>query len=672
MLSKAEAKKRLEKLRREINRYRYLYHVLDRSEISDAAHDSLKHELDELERKHPDLITPDSPSQRVAGEPLKEFKKVRHSAPMLSLNDAFSEEEFLAWEERIRKLLPRDINLDYFAEIKMDGLAVALAYRDGILVQGATRGNGQVGEDVTQNLKTIEAIPLKLSLDRLTEKQRLMARHEVEVRGEVYMSTAVFEKLNEIQEKRHQPLFANPRNAAAGSIRQLDPKITASRQLDFYAYDLVTDLGQKTHQESHELVQLLGFKQDKNNEYCRNSAAALAYYRKMEKLRPKLPYQMDGIVVNVNDPDVFRRLGVVGKAPRGAIAFKYPAEQATTVVEDVIVQVGRTGALTPVAVLKPVQVAGSTISRATLHNEDEIKRLDVRIGDTVIIQKAGDVIPDIVQVLPKLRSSQERHFHFPKKCPVCGSSVVRRKGEAAHYCTNARCFARAKERLYHFASKAAFDIDGLGPKIIDLLWDNGLIRDPSDIFQLTSDDVKPLERFAEKSAANLIEAINQARQIILARFIYGLGIRHVGEETAINLAERFGSPEKIMAAEKEELLAVPDVGEVVADSIFDFFCREENRRLIQKLLKNGVRIINPRRHSAALAGKTFILTGTLASLSRAEAKAKIRAAGGDISGSVSSKTDYVVAGFVPGSKLQKAEKLNIAVLSEEEFLRMVR
>ncbi|MDD5342271.1 MAG: NAD-dependent DNA ligase LigA, partial [Patescibacteria group bacterium] len=388
--------------------------------------------------------------------------------------------------------------------------------------------------------------------------------------------------------------------------------------------------------------------------------------------RPSLPYQMDGVVVNVNNIATFRKLGVAGKAPRGAIAFKYPAEQATTIVEDIQVQVGRTGALTPVAWLKPVQVAGSIISRATLHNEDEIRRLDVRIGDTVIIQKAGDVIPDIVEALPKLRTGHERKFHFPKKCPVCGSPVIRREGEAAYYCTNSKCFAQSKEALYHFVSKTAFDIDGLGPKIIDQLWEKGLIRDSADIYNLTKDDLQPLERFAEKSAANLVEAIAKSREITLARFIYGLGIRHVGEETAIDLAQHFGTLEKIRQANQAELQAVFEIGEVVAESVESYFKKAENVRLLEKLLKNGVKIINPKRRAATLTGKTFVLTGTLASLTRDEAKAKIREAGGDVSSSVSSETDYVVAGEEPGSKLDKAKKLGIKVLAEPEFLKMIR
>ncbi len=672
MQIKNEAKKRLEKLRAEINRHRYLYHVLDRSEISDAALDSLKHELDELERQYPDLITPDSPSQRVAGEPLKEFNKVRHTVPMLSLHDAFSEEELAAWEERALKLLPGGSALDYYAEVKMDGLAVSLRYRNGVFVRGATRGNGQVGEDVTQNLKTIEAIPLRLEINRLPEKYRARASQEIEVRGEVFMSKEVFDQLNARQKKNHELPFANPRNAAAGSIRQLDSKITAARKLDFYAYDLVTDLGQAKHADSHALLRTLGFKDNPENAPCADRSEVIRFYQRIEKKRAALPYQIDGVVVNVNTLSVFRRLGIVGKAPRGAIAFKYPAEQATTIVEDIQVQVGRTGALTPVAWLKPVRVAGSTISRATLHNEDEIGRLDVRIGDTVIIQKAGDVIPDIVKVLPALRTGRERVFHFPKTCPVCGSPVIRRAGEAAYYCTNKKCYAQSKEGLYHFVSRPAFDIDGLGPKIIDQLWERGLIRDQADIFSLAVRDLEPLERFAEKSAANLVAAVARSKKIELSRFIYALGIRHVGEETAVDLAQHFSSIDKLMNVRRDELTAIHEIGDVMADSIIEYFHQPEHRQLIKKLQANGVQIHSVKRQSRALTGKTFVLTGSLNNLTRDEAKEKIRLAGGDVSSSVSSKTDYVVAGAEPGTKLDKARKLNIAIVTEEEFLKLIR
>jgi DNA ligase (NAD+) len=453
-MNHSEARNRINKLKTEIDRYRFEYHVHDRSVISEAALDSLKHELSQLEDQYPDLVTPDSPTQRVGGVPLKEFSKVDHRAPMLSLNDVFNEDELRAWEGRITKLLPAGTKLDYFAEIKMDGLAVTLIYRGGIFTIGATRGDGRAGEDITKNLRTIEAIPLRLDLSALRGANLHQAEREVEIRGEVYMPLVAFDRLNAEQKRNHESEFANPRNAAAGSLRQLDPAITERRKLDFFAYDLVTDLGQTVHAQSHQIIEQLGVKQNRLNRYCRDIDAVMAYYYEIQKKRATLPYQIDGIVININALPIVRQLGVVGKAPRGAVAFKYPAEQATTIVEDIKIQIGRTGALTPVAWLKPVKVAGSTISRATLHNEDEISRLDVRIGDTVIIQKAGDVIPDIVAVLPKLRTGREKIFHFPTRCPDCGSPVMRRPGEVSHYCSNAECFAQKRERFYHFVSNS--------------------------------------------------------------------------------------------------------------------------------------------------------------------------------------------------------------------------
>ncbi|MDP3964588.1 MAG: NAD-dependent DNA ligase LigA, partial [bacterium] len=582
-----------------------------------------------------------------------------------------SHDEMLEWEKRVRKLLPDHARLEYYAEVKMDGLAVALVYRQGMLVVGATRGNGIIGENVTQNLRTIESIPLRLSLDRLPKKYSLLSNKEIEIRGEVFMRRDVFETLNVQQKKRGQALFANPRNAAAGSIRQLNPKITAARSLDFFAYDLVTDLGQRTHEESHAIAQALGFKSNPKNKDCSTLTEVKKYYEHVAKLRDRLPYQLDGIVVNVNDIQTYRRLGVVGKAPRGSIAYKYPAEQATTIVEDIQVQVGRTGTLTPVAHLKPVQVAGTTVSRATLHNEDEIARLDVRIGDTVIIQKAGDIIPDIIQVLPKLRTGKERNFVFPSQCPVCGSKVERRSGEAAHYCTNQNCFAQTREKLYHFVSKTAFDIDGLGPKIIDQLYEHELIRDAADLFTLTEGDVEPLEGFAEVAAKNLVTGIRRSRSISLARFVYALGIRHVGEETANDLAVEFGSIGALRSADAERLEKISDVGIVVAKSVEEYFRESANKKLIDTLLANGVKIINPPKRQNKLGGATFVLTGTLENLTRDEAKERIRLAGGDVSGSVSAKTDYVVAGDSPGSKLDTAKKLGVKVISEKELLGMI-
>lgn len=669
-MTKDQAKTRIAKLRKEIDHHRYLYHVLDRPEISDAALDSLKHELQELEDEFPDLITPDSPTQRVGGRPLDKFRKVKHETPMLSLTDAFQNQEFLDWVQRIQKLVPAE-KLDFYAEVKMDGLAVSLIYKNGLLVQGATRGDGMTGEEITQNLKTIEAIPLRIEIGRLPKASQAKAK-EVEVRGEVYMTKEALAKLNAAQKKKNSQIFANPRNAAAGSLRQLDSKITASRKLNFYAYDLVSDLGQKTHEESHSLIKLLGLPVNLHNQYCPTAEKVIEYHNKLGKLREKFSYLSDGIVVNVNNIQTFKKLGVVGKAPRGAIAFKYPAEQATTKVEEIQVQVGRTGVLTPVAHLAPVKVAGSTIARATLHNLDEIQRLGVRIGDTVIIQKAGDVIPDVVRVLERLRTGGEKKWQMPKKCPACGSAVVKKSGEVAYYCSNKKCFGQSKERLYHFVSKKAFDIDGLGPKIIDQLWESDLVKGPADIFSLNERDLGSLERFAEKSAANLIEAIQQGRKISLERFIYALGIRQVGEETAFDLARRFGTVEKLAKASLGELNKIHDIGEVVAQSIYDYFQDPRHLKLIERLIKNGV-VIESRGAARVqtLAGKTFVLTGSLSAMTRDEAKSRIRDLGGDVSSSVSQNTDFVMAGAEPGSKYDKAKKLGIKIIDEKEFLKTI-
>ncbi|MFH1366922.1 MAG: NAD-dependent DNA ligase LigA [Patescibacteria group bacterium] len=671
-MTKEQARQRIDKLKKEINRHRYLYHVLDRQEISDAALDSLKHELDLLEKQYPEFITADSPSQRVGGQVLPSFKKVKHESRMISLNDVFEESEFFDWLKRIEKLVPGE-TLDFYAEIKMDGLAMSLIYEKGLLVRGSTRGDGITGEDVTQNLRTVEAIPLRLETERLPQSLQKKALEKVEVRGEVYLRKDVFNRLNEEQKKKKENPFANPRNAAAGSIRQLDPKVMAARKLDFYAYDLVTDLGQKNHEESHRLAALMGFPVNKNDQRCKTAEDVLAFHEKVGKIRKNLPYWTDGIVVNVNKINIFKKLGVVGKAPRAAIAYKYPAEQATTLVEDIQVQVGRTGALTPVAHLKPVRVAGSTVSRATLHNLDEIKRLGVKIGDTVIIEKAGDVIPDVVKVLNGLRTGKEKEFKMPEKCPVCGSEIVKKEEEVAYYCLNKQCFAQNKERLYHFVAKPAFNIDGLGPKIIDSLLDSDLIKDAADIFTLKKEDLENLERFADKSADNLIAAIDRSRKISLARFIYSLGIRHVGEENARLLAKQFGSLKKLQEADFEKLENIHAIGTVVARSIYDFFREKSNYRLIEKILASGVKIISEEnKNQQTLKNKTFVLTGSLASLTRETAKEKIRDLGGDVSSSVSQQTDYLVSGTEPGSKYEKAKKLGVKSITEAEFLKMIK
>ncbi len=690
-----EIKKRIEKLRKVINYHRYLYHVLDRQEISDAALDSLKEELFQLEQKYPQFITPDSPTQRVGGKPLDKFEKVEHKVPMLSFNDAFSEDEVRDWLKRAEKFLGEKINCGFYCEPKIDGLAISLLYRKGYFVLGSTRGDGRIGEDVTQNLKTIHSIPLKIEripreiyskkykiederelkedkkVDRLLDNFNF-EKKELEVRGEVYVSKKDFQQLNKERIKKGLTPYANPRNLAAGSIRQLDPKVSAERDLGCLIYAVPTDLGQETHEQEHIIAKKLGFKVNPYCKFCPDLKSVFEHYQKLQKIREKLPFEIDGMVIIINDNKIFKKLGVVGKAPRGAIAYKFPAREATTIVKDIIVQVGRTGALTPVAKLKPVKIGGVTVSSATLHNADEIKRLGLKIGDTVIVQRAGDVIPDIVKVLPELRTGKEREFRMPKRCPFCGSKIIHPPGEVAYYCPNKNCFAKRRRELYHFVSKGAFDIEGLGPKIIDQLMDEGLIRDAADIFSLKEGDLVPLERFAEKSARNLIQAINKSRRISLARFIYSLGIRHVGEETAVDLANHFGSLEKLEKASLEELESIPDIGQIVAQSIYDYFHNEQNRRFIQRLIESGIEIIKPQPIKKTLKGKTFVLTGTLSSLTREEAKAKIRARGGDVSSTVSKNTDFVVCGENPGSKYEKAKKLGVKIIGEKEFLKMLK
>ena len=707
-MTKQQVKQRIEKLKKLISHHRYLYHVLDKQEISDAALDSLKHELYKLEQGYSEFITSDSPTQRVAGEPLKVFKKVEHGVPMLSTEDVFSGKELQDWEDYLKRLEPR-AEFDYFAELKIDGFAIALIYENGIFTCGATRGNGRIGEDVTQNLKTIESIPLRLEMRKgISDKKieaklkQLIEKGRIEIRGEVYMEKNAFEKFNKELEKKGEKTFANPRNLAAGSIRQLNPKLAASRPLKFLGYDILTDMGQTKHSEEHQILTVLGFKSDAGK-ICKNLSDVKDFWAEIAKKRETLLYQIDGIIINVNDNSLFQKLGVVGKSPRGMRAFKFSPKQATTRILDIKIQVGRTGAVTPVAHLEPVQVGGVTITRATLHNEDEIEKLGVRIGDTIIIERAGDVIPAVEKVLLELRTGKERKFHFPQDCPVCGTKLSRPAGEAIWRCPNPNCSARKRGNLYHFTSKKAFDIEGLGPKIIDKLLDTGLIQDPADLFTLEIGDIISLENlprspvrkkfsngvlpgFAEKSAENLIEAIQKSKKIPLARFIYALGIRHIGEETAIDLANylssvsededemkfhRFGSIDKLKNAAKEELEKIPDVGGKVSESIYKWFRLQRNQKLIEDLLLAGVEIIRPPKIGKKLAGKIFVLTGGLETMTRDSAKEKIRLLGGEVSESVSEETDYVVIGEEPGSKLEKAKKLGVKTISEKEFLKLL-
>lgn len=670
-MTKAQASTRIAKLRKEIDRYRYQYHVLDRSEISDAALDSLKKELQDLEDQFPDLVTPDSPTQRIGGAPLKVFQKVRHSEPVRSLQDAFSAEDLAQWEARNKRLVRG--TYAYFAELKFDGLAVVLKYENGLFVQGATRGDGFVGEDVTQNLKTIEAIPLRIT-------PRARDPKIIEVRGEILMSKRVFDAVNKELEENGKPVFANPRNLAAGTIRQLDPEMVRARKLDCVTFDVITDVGQKTHDEEHALLEKWGFKTaNRQTAHCATLSEIRDFLEHWEKHRTSLPYQTDGAVIVVNDLRTATQLGHVGKAERWMIAYKFPAEQATTVVEDITVQVGRTGALTPVAHLRPVRVAGTTVSRATLHNADEIKRLGLKIGDTVILQKAGDIIPDIVQVLPKLRTGKERAFRMPTKCPVCESPVRRQDGEVAHYCTNPECFARTREQFYHFVGRAAADIDGLGPKIVDQLLDQQLIADVADLYTLTVGDIEPLERFGEKSAENLVAAIAERKTIPLARLLFGLGMRHVGAETAQLLAAHLAgasvdAPDALRARMQKftesELLGIEGIGQIVAQSIVKEVHGHRIAHLLDKLHNVGVQIDVPPRvlRAGKFLNKTFVLTGALETMTRQQAKSAIVSRGGHVSGSVSTKTDVVVVGEHPGSKQRNAEKLGVTIWDEKRLL----
>lgn len=659
-----EARARAKKLREAINYHRRLYHVEDRSEISPEALDSLKHELAKLEEAHPGLVTPDSPTQRVAGEPLPAFRKVRHAVPQWSFNDVFSEEEFRAFNERVRRFL-EGARPTYACELKIDGLKVVLTYERGVLQTAATRGDGVVGEDVTANVKTIESVPLRL------EEERSLV-----VEGEVWLGKKHLAELNRERAKRGESPFANPRNAAAGSIRQLDPKIAASRRLDSFIYDLASFDGPlpATQLEELDLLRRLGFKVNRHAALARSVEDVIAFWREWEKRRGREDYLVDGIVVKVNERRFQETLGYTGKAPRYAIAFKFPPEQVTTLLEDIALQVGRTGVVTPVAKLRPVAVAGSTVSRATLHNEDFIKKLDVRIGDTVILQKAGDVIPEIVGVVKEMRTGREKPFRFPKRVPACGGSgrIERVPGTAAWRCASRDSFAQTRRRLYHFVGKRALDIEGLGPRIVDLLLDRNLIADAADIFALQAGDLAELPGLGERSGAKLVAAIEKARAVDLARLLVALSIDHVGEETAALLSQEFRSVERLAAASPEELSAVSGVGPVVASSVARWFRDPKNKALLKRLLRVlSVRSSETRR-AGALSGKTFVLTGTLAALTREEAKRAIEGRGGKVAGSVSRKTSFLVAGEDPGSKLDRARELGVRILSEEEFLAMVR
>jgi len=669
-MTREEAKKRLEELRELINYHNYRYYVLDSPEIPDAEYDRLFRELLELERQFPDLVTPDSPSQRVGAPPLEEFETVAHTIPMLSLDNAFSAEEMRDFDDRCRRLLGLSGPLEYVAEPKLDGLAVELVYENGVLAVGSTRGDGFTGENVTQNLRTIKSIPLRLITRELPAPERL------EVRGEVIMNLEDFRKLNEQRERNGEPPFANPRNAAAGSVRQLDPSVTASRPLDIYCYGYGQIIGPTfgTHLEVLEAFRKWGFKVNPHVQLCRGVEEVEEYYHRMAELREELPYEIDGVVVKVNRLDYQRQLGEKTRSPRWAIAWKFAARQEMTQVENIVAQVGRTGVLTPVAILKPVRVSGVVVSRATLHNQDEIDRLDVRIGDWVVVQRAGDVIPEIVSVVKSKRTGKEKPYHLPDRCPVCGAKVERLEGEVAHRCTNASCPAQLKERIKHFASKRAMDIDGLGEKLIDQLVDKGLVKDVADLYYLRKEDLLKLERMADKSAQNILDAIEASKDRSPDRVLYALGIRYVGEHMARVLINHFGSFEALRRATYDDLIAIPEVGPAVAQAVVSFFQQPENLELLDRLAKAGVKLERKPEEAEAgprpFEGKTFVFTGALQSMTREEAQELVERLGGRAASSVSRKTDYVVVGENPGSKAQRARELGIPMISEEEFRRM--
>jgi DNA ligase (NAD+) len=727
-MTKQEAKDRIEKLRKEIDKHRYLYHVLDAPEISDTAFDSLFEELVKLEEEFPEFFSPTSPTQRVGAEPLEKFVKVRHEIPQWSFDDVFDAEGLKKWEERLKRMIEKSGGegksepLEYDCELKIDGLKIILTYERGILVRGATRGDGTVGEDVTQNIRTIQSVPLRLeqTVDAITV-------------GEVWLSKKELERINKERAEKGEALFANTRNAAAGSIRQLDSRVTAGRRLSSFMYDIeridhvevtpapegrsMGDAGAglrpgpdisenhgagykpapamelklpSTQTEELELLKQLGFKVNTHYRLCKSLEEVQKFYEEWTQRRNDLDYGLDGVVIKVNSQKLQNLLGYTGKAPRWGVAYKFPAQQVTTVVEDIQVQVGRTGALTPVAHLKPVLVAGSTVSRATLHNEDEIRRLDIRIGDTVIIQKAGDVIPEVVEALKNLRTGKEKEFSMPERCPICGSPVKRESigaknaHSAAHYCVNPNCFAAERERIIHFVSRKGFDIVGMGDKIVEQLINEGLVSNFADIFELEKGDLEPLERFAEKSAEKLIQSIEHGKRVLFEKFLFALGIRHVGEETAILLGDHLDEilkdrpvrtlvdiAERFKDIAPEEWASIKGIGDKAGTSLKEWFGNEEHRMWLKRMHELGVRVVFPEKKTAGtkpFEGKTFVLTGELERFTRDEAKAMIREKGGSVSSSVSKKTDYVVAGANAGSKYDKATEFGVRILTEDEFI----
>src|SRR6266849_345641 len=663
--------KTIEALREKIRHHEYRYYVLDDPETSDADFDKLMNELKRLEAQHPHLITPDSPTQRDGGKPREGFVKAKHSSPMLSLDNAYGEEEMRDWERRVHELTGRT-DLEYMCELKLDGMSLALHYSDGRLERGITRGDGNVGEDVSLNVRTVRSIPLSIAKEKL---KKTGIPPDFEVRGEMLMPLAAFRKLNEERERQGLAVFANPRNFTAGTVRQLEPSITAQRRMDYFAYMLLQDGRTYFDRQSKamEALDLAGFKVNPNRKLAKNFAEVWKFIQSWESKRESLPYEIDGIVVKVDRTSWQRELGFTGKAPRWAIAYKYAAHGAVTQIENIVPQVGRTGKLTPVAWLKPVPIGGTTVSRATLHNMDEIDRLGVKIGDWVEVERGGDVIPKVTRVIEdKDHPRGHKLFHMPEKCPVGGGHVVRTKDEVDHRCVNVNCPAKLRETILHFASRGVMNIDGLGDALVTQLSDRGLIKNVADIYRLTKDDLLKLERMGEKSAQNVLAEIETSKQLPLQRVIYGLGVRFVGERTAQFLDEHFGSMDALMNASEEELQEVNEVGPRIAQSIGEFFQEPKNRALVKQLQDLGLRLTGTRKERGTkLAGKTFVLTGTLAHFTRDEAKKVIEDAGGRVSGSVSKTTDYVVAGDDAGSKLDKAKELGVKVIGEKEMQDLV-
>lgn len=695
-MNKSEAKIRVKKLAKEIEKFRYEYHVLDKPDVTDEVYDSLMKELRTLEEQFPDLRQKDSPTQRIGGQPLDKFQKIRHAVRQWSFNDLFSFSDLKKWEEKIRRMIDKidglqSEKLDFVCEVKIDGLKIILTYAGGFFVQGATRGDGVIGEDVTQNLKTIGSLPLKLNYP--------VSGIFV---GECFLGVKELERINAERARKGEPLFANSRNAAAGSIRQLDSRIAASRRLDSFIYDIdALEEGKaggmekiSTQWEELEALKKLGFKVNPEHRLCRNVEEVEKYYQEWADRKNKEGYGIDGIVIKINSRKIQGALGYTGKSPRWGVAYKFPAEKATTIVEDIKVQVGRTGALTPLAHLRPVKVAGSTISRATLHNEDEIKRLDIRIGDTVVIRKAGDVIPEVVETLKGLRTGKEKTFIMPKKCPICGGETARKSGEAATYCLNKKCFAVQKENIIHFVSKKGFNIEGLGEKIVEQLMSEGLVADAAEIFELKKGDLEPLERFAEKSADNLIRSIEGSKAIELPKFLFALGIRFIGEETAVLVAQNlnnFSPFAEIKKSGRTEILAkmilefpriaqeqwqdIKGIGEKSAENMASWFWEKNNLELLERMRSLGVKVLwepgSAGEKEGKFSGKTFVLTGELKNFTRDEAKGMIREAGGNVASSVSKKTDYLLAGKNPGSKFEKAKALGVPIVGENDFVKML-